>query len=412
MRFILAKLGLGAIRNDPAIRAVAFQTLFSRIGNGLFMTIEVIYVSVVVGLNPHEIAIALGAGGLVMLVFSVPAGIITDKFGARKVMLIAHVLEGLALLPLMFVRDFWSLLFINVVVATMGTTGYNASSALISTLGEGEDRVAIRAAQRAMANMGIGLGTVLAGIALAINTTIAYQVTIFADFLLFVVSALYILRLPNLKPKSEKGERTKLVAIRDWRYLAATFLNGVVSTHFVVQGVALPLWILQSTMAPKWWVSVLFVINTVLVTILQIRFSKGTGDLRVSAAKYRLGTIYLLGCCVVYSLAAHLDFWITLAVLSIGMVVHTIGELYTAAGSWSIGFDLAKEEQMGQYQGVYALGWGLGGTVGPIVIVSLIVGFGIYGWWVIGAGFLLAGLAMNFLVNRHPVLNLDKSTSA
>jgi MFS family permease len=405
VRFILSKLGLGALRNDPAVRAISWQTLISRIGNGLFMTIEVIYITQVVGLTPFEVSVALGAGGLVSLLFAVPSGMIADRFGAKRVMLAAYVIEALALLPLMFVRDFWSLLAVNIVVFMASTTGHTATSTVISTMGSGEDRVTIRAAQRAMANLGIALGTVLAGIALWIDTPLAYEVAIFVDSLMFLSAATFISRLPVIAPTTKKGEPINLIAFKDWRFLAATILNGVVSLHFIIQGVALPLWILHYTDVPKWWVSVLFVINTVLVAILQIRLSRGTGDLMVSVKKFRLGTVYLLASCLIYSASANLDIWLSATILAVGMVVHTLGELFAAAGSWSIGFELAVEKHMGQYQGVYSLGWGLGGTFGPLYITVMVVGLGALGWAIMGLVFLVAGFVMHALVKRHPVLS-------
>jgi predicted MFS family arabinose efflux permease len=405
MRFILSKLGLGALRHDPAVRAISWQTLISRIGNGLFMTIEVIYITQVVGLSAFEVSIALGAGGLVSLLFAVPSGMIADRFGAKRVLFAAHIIEAFALLPLMFVRDFWSLFAVNVVVFMASTMGHTATSTVISKMGAGEDRVTIRAAQRAMANLGIALGTVLAGVALWIDTPIAYQSAIFLDFLMFLLAATFIFRLPRIAPTTKRGEKLNLIAFKDWRFLAATILNGVVSFHFIIQGVALPLWILHYTDVPKWWVSVLFVINTVLVTVLQIRLSRGTGDLMVSVKKFRLGTAYLLASCLVYSSAANLDIWLSATILGVGMVIHTLGELYAAAGSWSIGFELAVEKHMGQYQGVYSLGWGLGGTFGPLYITAMVVGLGVIGWVIMGLVFLAAGIVMHALVKRHPILS-------
>lgn len=406
MRFILSKLGLGVLRNDPAVRAISWQTLISRIGNGLFMTIEVIYFSVIVGLTPLEISLAIGAGGLAALLFSVPSGLIADRFGPRRVVFWSHILEGLLLLPLIFIRDFWALVLINVLISLVATAGHNATSTLISTMGTGEERVSIRAAQRAMANMGIGFGTVFAGIALWLNTELAYEVTIAFDFLLFMLAARFVLRLPNAKPTTKKGDAISFVALKDYRFLGATLLNGIVSLHFVIQGVALPLWILNYTEVPTWWVSVLFVINTVLVTVLQIRMSRGTGTLMMSVKKFRIGTAYLLLSCVVYGLAADLPIWIAASILVTGMVVHTMGELLAAAGSWSIGFDLAEEKHMGQYQGFYSLGWGLGGSFGPLYVTSMILGFGVAGWWIMGGVFLVAGFLMHALIKRHPVVKL------
>ena len=403
MRFLLSKLGLDELRNDKSVRAISLSTLIDRFGNGLFSTIEVIYFTLIIGLSPLEVAAALGIGGAASLLFTVPSGELADRFGAKRVMIGAQVLEAFALLALIFVQSFWWLVLVNVVVAILSTTAHVASSTVISKIGVGEDRVKIRAAQRAMANMGIGLGTVFAGIALAINTPIAYQAMMVLNSVSYLVSARVLSRIPEIQATVNKEEKIGVVALKDKRFLAATFLNGIVSLHFVIQGVALPLWILQYTEAPRWWVSVLFVINTVLVTVLQIRFSSGTGDLKVSIQKFRIGTLYLLGACVVYSMAGGIPVWAACLVLAIGMLVHTIGELQAAAGSWSIGFDLAQEKHMGQYQGVYSLGWGLGGTFGPLYVTALAIGLGTVGWWIMGAVFVIAGFAMYVLVDKTAI---------
>jgi MFS family permease len=84
------------------------------------------------------------------------------------------------------------------------------------------------------------------------------------------------------------------------------------------------------------------------------------------------------------------------------MIVHSMGELYAAAGSWSIGFELAFEKHMGQYQGVYSLGWGLGGTFGPLYVTAMVLGLGVIGWAIMGGVFLVCGIVMYYLVTRHP----------
>lgn len=400
MRFILSKLGLGELRNDPAVRALSLATLLGRVGNGLVSTIEVIYFTLIVGLSPVAVATALGVGGAASLLATVPAGNIVDKFGAKRVMIIAAVLEGISILTLIFVQTAFWLAVAVALISVIGTTFHIANTTVISQIGAGEDRVKIRAAERAMANMGIGLGTVFAGVALAINTSWAYQAMMVLNCVFYLWAAAILNRVPNVEATIHKDEKIGIIALKDKRFLAATFLNGIVSLHFVIQGVALPLWILQYTTAPKWWVSVLFVINTVLVTVLQIRFSTGTGDLKVSIQKFRIGTLWLLGACVIYSLAGDIPLWAACLVLSVGMLVHTVGELQAAAGSWSVGFDLAQEKHMGQYQAVYSLGWGIGGTVGPLYVTALAIGLGMTGWWIMGAVFALAGAAMYVLVNK------------
>jgi MFS family permease len=80
------------------------------------------------------------------------------------------------------------------------------------------------------------------------------------------------------------------------------------------------------------------------------------------------------------------------------MLVHVMGELVGSAGSWSIGYGLADEKHQGQYQGVFSLGWGLGGAFGPSIITALVIGIGKGGWLILGAIFIVTGFLMRRLV--------------
>lgn len=50
------------------------------------------------------------------------------------------------------------------------------------------------------------------------------------------------------------------------------------SLHFTVPTFLLPLWIAEHTSAPRWTISAMLVLNTVLVVVLQVRFSRNVGD--------------------------------------------------------------------------------------------------------------------------------------
>ena len=140
--------------------------------------------------------------------------------------------------------------------------------------------------------------------------------------------------------------------------------------------------------------AVLFVINTAGVAIFQIRVSKGTGDLLTSARKFRNSGYWLAFACLLYGLAAGTPIWLACLVLVAAMILHVMGELLGAAGSWAISFDLADEKHQGQYQGVFALSWGLSGSFGPTFVTFMALELGLTGWVIMGALFALAGWLM------------------
>jgi len=99
----LTKLKNAAIPKESAIRILSLATLINTFGNGLFMTIEVIYFTLYVGLTPAQVGLGLSLGGGISLLFSVPAGHVADRFGPRDIAAFAYAGEGIALSSFIFV---------------------------------------------------------------------------------------------------------------------------------------------------------------------------------------------------------------------------------------------------------------------------------------------------------------------
>ncbi|MET9683197.1 hypothetical protein [Streptomyces coeruleorubidus] len=76
------------------------------------------------------------------------------------------------------------------------------------------------------------------------------------------------------------------------------------------------------------------------------------------------------------------------------VTIHAFGEIWQAAGGFELSFALAPKESLGQYQGLFEMGLGLGTTLGPSVLIALCIDQGRIGWWVVGLGFALTGLAI------------------
>ena len=390
-----------AIPDRPELRILAISTLINTFGNGLFMTIEVIYFTSVVGLSPAKVALALSIAGGISLLFSVPAGHLSERYGPRNIGAIAYIFEGLFLACLVFVHSYAPFLVINIICGITGTVGQTMRMATISKLGTGEERVNIRAYQRTVTNFGIALGSVIAGLALGINTKSVYQAMLLANALTFIVSSLVFLRLPFIPPTVEKSEPISFEAVKDRRFLGATVLNGFMSLHFVLQGVAIPLWIVNETNAPRWWVSVIMVINTIGVVLFQIRVSRGSGDITVGALQFRRAGFAVAVACLLYALASGVSTIWACTILVLAMCAHAFGELIGSAGSWSIGFGLADEKHQGQYQGVYSLSWGVGGTIGPAFVTAMAITIGQLGWIFMAVLFAITGLLMYRLVMQR-----------
>jgi MFS family permease len=400
MRAQMSQLIQKAIPQEPHLRILALSTFINTFGNGLFMTVDVIYFTTIVGLSPAQVALAISIAGGLALTLSVPSGHIADRFGPRNISAIAVAAEGIAMAGLYFVHSYTPFLIIHIIMGMLGVVAQTTRMATIAKLGGEESRVRLRAYQRAVTNFGISVGTLFAGIGLAYNTETGYKALLLGDAITFVIAGLLYMKLPFVEPTVERGEPFSFEAMKDKVFLGATLSNAFMSVHFVLQSVGIPLWVVRETNAPRWWVSVIMLMNTIAVMLLQVAASKGSATLYGGAKSYRLASYFISLACILYAYAHGVNAIVAALLLSLGMASHIVGELIGSAGSWSIGFGLADENHQGQYQGVWGLSWGLSGTLGPSLVTALVIGMGISGWWILAVVFAINGTVMHKLVTK------------
>lgn len=179
--------------------------------------------------------------------------------------------------------------------------------------------------------------------------------------------------------------------LHDLPYIIATALHGVLSLNYELLGFALPLWVVTSTSAPHWITSVLVVLNSGLVMAFQVPASRGITTARTAADAGRRSGFVFLVCCGLVAMSDGQPEFLGVGLLITAVAVLTLGELWYAAASFGLSFELAQEHAHGQYQGVYAMGEGLERALAPMVLGALCIKWGPPGWLLLGSLFALGG---------------------
>lgn len=385
---------------DPIVRKITLSTFINTFGNGLFMTTGIIYFSLVVGLGAQKVALAFSLSGALSLLLSVPSGHFADRYPPRLIASTALVGMGFCAFALIFIQNWWLLLIALSLDSIFEVFGQNARMAMIARIGEGEERVRIRAYTRAVTNLGIAFGTVIAGFALAINTPFAYKSMIALNSITFFLAAVAYLRVPNVKPSLTNREKFDWTILKDYRYISAMLLSGVMSMHFILQNVAIPVWVVKETNAPRWWVSVIMFVNTIAVVLFQVRMSKGAANAEIGAKQFKKAGFYIAAACLFYGAAKGLNPYAASAVLIIAMLIHVVGELLASTGSWSIAFEMANQDRQGAYQGLWRMGFGGMNVIGPSLVIFFAIGLGQIGWVIMAFIFIITGLLMNQVIAK------------
>ncbi|WP_200260264.1 MFS transporter [Streptomyces sp. HSG2] len=394
----------GVLPERGAPRALALSTFVGQTGSGLLLPVSALFFTRSVGLTPSQVGIGLASAGLVGLVAAVPMGRVADRFGARGTYAAALLVQAFATASFALMHSLWAFLAVSTVAALAERGGSAARGAVIGGMGTGEARVRLRAMLKSVTNAGLSIGTALAAFALAADSRGAYLTVIFVNAAAYVAAALPLAKVPSLPSKEAGGRsRTRRAVLKDRPYALVTVACGVTSIHYDVLSLALPLWIAGHTTAPKWGISAVIVANTVLVVLLQVPFSRGTGDVATAAVVVRrsgwvLGAGWTLIACVTFVSSPAL----ALALLVAGMTLHTAGELWHAAGAYGLSYELAPAGSHGEYQGFFSLGRGVTGALAPIVLTTLCLAPGAD--WRPVTGWLSLGLTVTAIAALVPSL--------
>jgi MFS family permease len=382
------------------VRTLAVATLVNTIGSGLWMTSSALFLTRSVGLSVTQTGLAFTLVAVVSLVTSTPVGYLADRLGPRGVAIGGITALAVLELGMVEVRSMAGFLLVAAPMAVFDAAQRAARGAIIGNAVPPDRRVYTRAYLRSVTNVGITVGAAVAGIGLTVDTRAAYLSLIVADAVTYLLAAAVLTRLPAVAPVPRAASGPRLTALRDRPFLTFVVLDGFLATNFGLFEVALPLWIAGRTDAPRWMISVVFVVNTVTVVLLQVRASRGTSTLTGAARASRRAGFGLLAACLIFPLTDGTRHLTTIVLLIVAALVHVFAEMWYSAGGWGISFGLAPDHAHGQYQGTYAMGHQFGQMIAPAAVTTLALGWGAPGWWVLGITFAVVGSLIPPVVRR------------
>ncbi|MFF2350728.1 MFS transporter [Kitasatospora sp. NPDC058115] len=410
-------------RSAPsAQRTLAVAQLVSAIGDGAYYTSSALYFTRIVGLSPARLGLGLAVAWAVGSLAGVPLGHLADRRGPRGTAAALALGTAVVVASFLAVRSFLPFLAAACLYATAQSGLGAARQALVGGLVPQGERTAALAGLQAVLNAGLAVGAALGGVALTVGTGAAFLAAFALTAAGFLATGLLLLRLPAVTPAAvpvttsaaapapvpsggPAGGRPArgggFAVLADRRYAVVALVNTVLLLRMPLLSLVIPLWIADRAPQLGWLGSALFVLNTLGVTLFQVRTARAVTGLRSAARTVRQAGALLLASCAVFALsAAAVPLRVTGALLVAGAVLQVAGEMKQSAGSWQIAFDLAPADRLGQYQGFFGTGVAVARTAGPLLLTTLLLDGGGPGWLLLGGLFLAAGCAMGPAVRR------------
>ncbi len=374
-----------------AERALIAATLTSSFGFAAFATASGLFFVRFIGLTPSRVGTGLAIAGVVGLGSPLLFGRLSDVVNVRTLTLWLFLVEAALVACYALRPTTWMFILVVTAVTFVDRGTWVTRSVLTVRVVAAEQRVRFRAQQQVVFNAGAAAGSLTAAIPLQLNTRAGYLGLLVLYVICYALAALCLAPIPWVARPREASTQS-WQALRDPAYVASALLSGLLLLHHSLLIIAVPLWVARSTNAPTFTVGLLITLNTAIAVMLQVRLSVGSETAPGAAKAGRNGAFVLVPACVLLGTAGFGTTLWAMVTLAAGVILLTLGELWTVSSRWGLSYVLAPDALMGQYQGIYSLGSSFEGVIGPIIATYIVVGWGFSGWLVVAGIFLILGL--------------------
>jgi hypothetical protein len=368
----------------------------------VFVSGNVVYFTLHVGLSAQQVGIGLSAAGFAGLISSVLFGILADRMRQRTLLcaLFAAVAVGFGLYSL--VSNAIEFYLLVTLIAFLDYGIGPTENAIVAALIPDGERVRLNAMMRSVFNIGFSVGIGIAAVA-AVSDRLLVMIPLGAAALLGLAAGLAT-RLPEGAPAKATERLRPFGALRDLRFLSVVGVSAVLAAHITVLMVVLPLWVLNRTSVPHFLVPLFLVINTAFVILFQVRASSGAETVAGAAVTARRAGLWLAAGCGLVSVTAF-SHSVVLAVVAITATVLTlsVAEVLQSASAWGLAFGLAPRRAQGEYLGAFDLHVSSQNIAGPVLLSGLVIGLGFFGWAAIAVVMLAAAWLIVPVARRSAV---------
>jgi hypothetical protein len=399
-------------------RIIAFGATVDAVASGLFLASATLYFVGYLGLPAVAVGEALAVANLVGLVSPIPFGALARRVGPRRVHASLSLVRACGFVGYLFVHGFTGYLVATCVLAACTRANLPLLQVIVAEFEAGSERTRVLASLRAVGNIGLTAGFMLAALAQAVHSRTAFLVVFGFNALAFVVVSAAVTAAGRIAgpaaPVAEAAAAGAAAAegagpapapdaaagapspYRDRRFLVVAAANAVLLLHDCVLFVLLPLWIVRRAGLPADVSSVLLAVNTVLTVLLQTFMAKRATSVQGIRGALRLVTLacgLLVGACALFAVATGHGAGVALGCALLAVVLLTAGENLHAVAGWELSYELSPPSDRARYLSLFGMGLSAQLIVGPFLMTAVLLPAGAFGWLLLAALFLCATAA-------------------
>ncbi len=372
---------------------LSFITFINRSGSVVFFFLS-IYLAIELNFSKIDIGYIMASHGVGSVAGAFVGGWLTDKIGYYRVMFWSLLLVGFLFFTLYLVKTFWMFCLMGFLTSLIGDAFRPAGMASIVAYGGKELQTRSMSLYRLAINLGIGLGSAVAGILAGV---FGYGVLFFVDGGTCVLAAvLFLIFMKEKKevqenPKDDAPKIIKHSAYKDGWYLVFVFCWFLNAMVFIQIFHVLPLFCKEELMMSETGVGLLLSFNCVLIAIIEMPLIFILAKKRDQMGYIIWGVVLIGMSLVIFNI---MGFNIYAAIVS--MTLFSIGEIINFPLSSSLALSRSNPNNRGQFMGLFSMAFSVGLILAPLIGFRIAEEYGYAVLWNFMGG--LAGVATITLI--------------
>jgi predicted MFS family arabinose efflux permease len=378
---------LDSYRGIPrVIWFLSFINLVNRCG-GMVISFITLYLTQRLHFSIQDAGYTMGFFGAGAMLGAYLGGRLADKVGYRSVMFWSLVSNGLILMALVLVRDFWPMCAAVFLMSVSSETFRPANSVAISQNSSPETRTRAISLYRMSANMGWTVAPALGGLLVMLG----WEWLFWVDGLTCLAAALLLRWLPERPaqpvapvayaatapaPPSANGSPFRDASFM-W-FVLLTMLNAVVFMQLLW---TVPVFFKESYHWSEAQIGAMMAANGLVVFLVEMPLIYRIEGRRPAMEFVRVGLLlYLLAyLCFLAPVAA-------IVAATFYMVFISFGEIFVMPFSSNYVMGRAPADRQGQYLALYTMAYSLANIIAPLLGTQIIAAWGFPALWSMAAG--------------------------
>jgi len=374
---------------------LALITLVNRAG-AMVIPFLSLYLRDDLGFSLSNVGWVMTSFGFGSLFGSWLGGILSDKLGYYKTILISLLATGIGFLGLQFISSFWAVclgFFALIAVADMSRPAFFVA---LSAYSKPENKTRSLTLIRLAINLGFSAGPALGGIIIA---SIGYYGLFWADGITCMLAGILLIQTLNPKKAKETDQEERienpLSPYKDRLYILFLIALALFGVVFVQYFSTVPVFYKEVRFLTESQIGLLLGLNGLLIFVFEmplIAFMERKGWNQIANVisgfiftALSFGFFYLMG-------------WN--GFLVIGMIVVTLGEMIAFPFGNAFALRRAKLGRQGAYMGLYSMSFSLAHIFGHNSGMQLVNAFGYNKTWLVMVAISLAGILLLLYVKK------------